>query len=307
MYDVITIGSSLVDVFIKSKDFQLQKKKDKMWICQMYDRKQEVDEFEVATGGGGGNTAVGFARAGFNSAVVTETGRDTLSQVILNDFHNECVATNFVVQEKREQTGGSIILVGEDGGRSVMVHRGASSQLDPHDIPMRAIKRVDWVHLSSIAGRKYTLNKISSALREGKTNSSWNPGNKEIEMLATSKLAADAIPCQIFFVNAAEWKDLRPVQQALRRAIPEIVVTNGKAGGKVYLQGERNLLRFESNSKVSVDSTGAGDAFSVGYVSARIFGESPEEACVWGVKNAKSVIKYFGAKPGLLSHRQLSN
>ncbi len=307
MHDVITIGSSLVDVFIKSKDFQFQRKKGQVWLCQMYDQKQEIDELEVLTGGGGGNTAVGFSRAGFNTAVVSETGHDTLAQLILNDFHQEKVATNFIVQEKREQTGGSVIMVGQDGGRTVMVHRGASSCLDPHDIPMRAIKKVDWVHLASIAGRKFTLQAIAAALREGHANCSWNPGHQELRMLAAGKIPPDLIPCQILFVNSEEWKVLRPVQQALKRHIPEVIVTHGDKGGKAYIQGDRNLLHFPSNSKKCTDSTGAGDAFGVGYVTARIFGEDPEEACQWGVRNASSVIKYYGAKPGLLSHRQLSN
>ncbi len=307
MHDVIAIGSSLVDVFIKSKDFQFQRKKGQVWLCQMYDRKQEIDELTVLTGGGGGNTAVGFARAGFNTAVVSETGRDDQAQLILENFHQEKVATNFIVQEKRENTGGSVIMVGQDGGRTVMVHRGASSQLDPHDIPMRALKKADWVHLSSIAGRKFTLYAIAAALREGHTNCSWNPGHQELQMLASGKIAPDLIPSQILFVNSAEWKILQPVQQALKRYIPEVIVTRGDKGGKAYIQGKRNVLQFKSSVHKCIDSTGAGDAFGVGYTTARIYGEDPEEACRWGVKNAGSVIRYFGAKPGLLTHHQLSN
>jgi len=141
MYDLITIGSALIDIFIRSKQFILRPTSKGTLICQLYGEKIDVDSFLIATGGGGSNAAVGFARAGFNVATVTETGKDTLADLLLSEFHKECVATNYVAQERREETGGSVIMLGEDGGRTVMVHRGASSLLDPHDIPMRAVKK----------------------------------------------------------------------------------------------------------------------------------------------------------------------
>ena len=106
MHDVLSIGSALIDIFIQSDQFELKSENDHVLLCQDYGNKLEVDSFHVLTGGGGSNTAVGFARAGFNAAVVCETGRDTLSQVVLQDFHQETVSTNYVIQEKKEQTGG---------------------------------------------------------------------------------------------------------------------------------------------------------------------------------------------------------
>jgi sugar/nucleoside kinase (ribokinase family) len=120
MYDVITIGSTVVDVFVHSDEFDLQHKDDKVWICQLYGDKVEIDGFEIFTGGGGGNTAVGFARAGFRTAVVSETGMDVFAQLVLKDFGNECVAQNLLVEEKKEQTGGSVVLVGKDRNTPLM-------------------------------------------------------------------------------------------------------------------------------------------------------------------------------------------
>jgi ribokinase len=307
MHDVITVGSAVVDVFIKSKQLVLRPTSKGTMICQAYGEKVDVEHFALVSGGGASNTAVGFARAGFCVAAVTETGKDTMSELIVSEFHRECVSTNFIAQERREQTGGSVILIGEDGGRTIMVHRGASSQLDPHDIPMRPLKLAKWVHVSSIAGRILTLRKIFAAVKEGKAGCSWNPGLAELQLLSEGQLKPETVPCQILLLNVQEWKKIRLVQRRCRDHIPEIVVTDGDKGGALYLKGNRRPIRFAAGGKQCVDATGAGDAFAVGYVTARMNQLEPESAVQWGVRNASSVIQHMGAKQGLLSRSGLEN
>lgn len=305
MYDVITIGSALVDIFVKSSQYTLKNTKRGMMLCQLYDQKIDVDSFTVATGGAGGNTAVGFSRAGFMTAVVSETGKDVFSQVVLDELRRDCVHTKFVAQERQEQTGGSVILVGADGGRTVLVNRGASSMLDPHDIPARALKRARWVHLSSIGGRLFTLKHIANIIRETDIRCSWNPGSAELDLLASGALDPTALPCQVLLVNKDEWASIQSVQATLRSHVSEIVITEGKKGGKIYLQGERRAARFKSSGAKTVEETGAGDAFAVGYVVARLHDRSPMDAVTIGSKNAGAVVQQVGAKAGLLHRDQL--
>lgn len=301
MYDVISIGSSMVDFFIQSNEFSVTKNSEGVLLCQRYGDKIEIDKFSVLTGGGGGNTAVGFARAGFHSAVVTETGRDTLAQLVLDSLHQESVATNLLIQEKKEQTGGSVILIGEDGGRTIMVHRGAASLLDPADIPVEAIEKTGWVHLSSIAGRETTLRAIFKARTNRRM--SWNPGKQELHLLVESQLAFNTLPVEILLVNEQEWAMVDLVQSALIAHIPVIVITNGSHGGRIIAQGRETA--FQSQATQSIDDTGAGDAFATGFVCGYIW-QKPLDACaVMGAKNAASVVGQIGAKPGLLRKADL--
>lgn len=307
MHDIVTIGSALIDIFITAQSFSLEHRDEGVYICQKYGDKVDVDSFGIKTGGGAGNTAVGFARLGFSSAVVTELGKDVLSTVVMDEFHREFVSTNFVVQEKKEETGGSVILVGSDGGRTVLVHRGASSMLDPQDIPLRALKRARWVHLSSIGGRSATLSMIAEGLAIGKTELSWNPGQGEIKLLLNGTIRIRQLPCKILFLNATEWQLLAPLHQEIRTHVPEIIVTNGGKGGIVYTKAEPQGVAYAPARKPVVDETGAGDAFAVGYVAARLRSKTLETACSWAVRNATSVIQKYGAKEGLLTETQLAD
>lgn len=304
MHDIITIGSSLLDIFVTSPHFEIQHSGDGVKLCQMYGEKIEADSFLFRTGGGGSNTAVGFARAGFCVGVVSELGKDVPSTLLIDEFHKEIVSTNFLVQEKKEETGGSVILVGKDGGRSVLVHRGASALLDPQDIPRRALKTAEWLHLSSISGRLPALQTIAEVVQQNHLHVSWNPGGKELELLLSGNFHLEDLPCQVLLLNKSEWQSIQPLQEKVKSLIPEIIVTDGGEGGEYFLKGQ--VARFAAQKETVVDETGAGDAFGVGYIVGRLSGKEPETAIKWGIKNASSVIQQFGAKPGLLTKEKLA-
>lgn len=299
MFDVITIGSSLIDIFVKSDDFELKKMDQGVMICQTLGEKVEVDEFVMRTGGGGSNTAVGFARMGFNTAIITETGKDDWADIVVSELHKEVINTSLVIRNKKEQTGGAVILVSNHGGRTVLVYRGAASQLDPHDIPEKYFTYTKWVHLSSIAGRLQTLKKIFSLVGQKQhPQFSWNPGKQELALLSEGKLSLDEVHLEVLFVNEEEWGQLESLHSRLKSNVQQIVVTNGSKGGRVYHQDDWH--EFQADNIESLDDTGAGDAFAVGYVSAVLYDQDLETAIDWGKQNAVSVIQNVGAKPGLL-------
>ncbi len=305
MLDAVTIGSALVDIFVSSSDFELQKTDTGVFLCQSYGAKIEVDDFQLHTGGGAGNVAVGFARAGLSTATIAELGKDFWAFVVAQDLEKNHVSADLLIKEKREKTGGSVILVGGDGGRTIMVHRGASSLLDPQDIPERVFERTSIVHLSSVAGRVPTLRHIFNLTQKHQVMLSWNPGNAEMSLLASGEIEASDIPAQIFFCNKEEWSQVREVSDKLRAHIPEIIITDGKHGLTLLVQGEEKQFAGGPVTEV-VDETGAGDGFAAGYVSARFYKKSPEEAVAWGMANARSVIEHMGAKDGLLEYSHLA-
>ncbi len=300
MQKVITIGSSLVDIFVHSRDFQLKKSGEGLMLCQMYGDKVELDKFDVVSGGGASNTGVGFKRLGFDVSVVSELGQDVWSQFVATEFTKERVNQNLLIKEKKEQTGGSVILVGDDGGRTVMVHRGAASMLDPKDIPVNQLMEADWIHLSSIGGRLETLQYIFDHVVKGSAGLSWNPGKADIALLTNDDLQITNEVIEVLLVNREEWAMLEPVQDELFEKVRVILITHGKVGGQVFKQGSLVVeYEVEENPNV-VDETGAGDAFGVGFITGYLKSKDLETCAEWGKKNAASVVQHVGAKEGLL-------
>ena len=305
MHQVITIGSGLVDVFVHTHKFQLVDTDKGALLCQLHGSKTEVDNFSVHTGGGGSNCAVGFARLGFKTAVICETGRDNFSYLVTQDLLQQGVATDLVVSEKREKTGGSVILICENGERSVLVHRGAAAKLDPFDISAYWLGQAELVHLSSIGGNEATLEKIFKSInRSQHTKLSWNPGKQELLMLAEKRLPIRDIPCEIFLVNDEEWRLIENVQSRVLNTYPYVAITAGKKGGDIYFHGE-HACHFPALGSEPVDTTGAGDSFAVGFVAGVYWGKTPQEAALLGARNSASVINHYGAKTGLLTKQRL--
>ncbi len=305
MPTVTTIGSALLDVFITSDAFTINDVDQAVLTRPSQGGKLVVDGFQLHTGGGGSNTAVGFARMGFAAHCISELGRDDTAYLVLEDLRRENVSTDFLIQERKEQSGGSVILVSESGERMVLVHRGAASMLDPSDVFEEVFERSDWIHLSSLSGRVDTVRHIFSLVQANQVRMSWNPGKSALEQIAKGELDCDSLPVQVLILNKEEWQIIAERQEQLASRIPHIVVTDGSRGGVYKHQG--TSTEYQAESLAAVDETGAGDAFCVGFVSALLHNKTPQDGIEWGKRNAASVVQQLGAKPGLLRHSQFQH
>lgn len=297
MSKVVTVGSALVDIFINSPNFKIAADSSSL-ECLADGGKLEVEKFALRTGGGSSNTAVGFARLGFVTTGIAELGKDELARLVVSDLTAAQVDISQLIQEKKEETGGSVILVAENGQRLVLVHRGAASMLDPGDINEEVLKQSDWIHVSSLSGQQATLQKIFAVGRDNKLRLSWNPGQREIDLLLSEQLTEPW--CELLFVNKEEWARLAPRQAMLLRTIHHIIITDSDRGGQVHVDGQP-AHTYQALPVTALDNTGAGDAFVVGYVAAHMRQQAVQTACQWGAKNAASVVQHLGAKAGLLA------
>jgi len=307
-YDVVTIGSAVLDIFMKSDKFKVVQSSDipgGIAMCEVYGGKMEVEEVLIVSGGGATNTAVSFARKELKTAIVAEMGNDPQSLLIHKDLEQDMVDTRLLVQEPSETTAVSVVLISADGGRSIMVHRGASAMLTGHDIPLEDLE-TRWLHISSLGGNMELLKSILKWAKAKNVRVSFNPGLKEIKH--KEKLISLLSLVEILFVNRDEARELWGIDysddelwnspQSLPGAYVT-VITDGSRGGKVSLNGKVSFFDAEKVKKV-VDTTGAGDAFASGMVAGVLYGKTYEQSIVWGIKNATSVLAHVGAKKGLL-------
>ncbi len=82
-------------------------------------------------------------------------------------------------------------------------------------------------------------------------------------------------------------------------------MTDGANGAYAY-DGEKIFFVPIYNTDSSYESTGAGDSFAAGVISALILDKKLEEALLWGPINAMSVVSYVGAQKGLLSREKIT-
>lgn len=305
-YDIICIGSALLDIYMKSSAFKKVATDGAVAMCETYGGKTEVSAMVMVSGGAGTNTAVSFARKGYKTALVAEVGKDLAAAAIKEELYVEGVDYSMIRQEEGEETGVSSILVAEDGGRSAMIYRGASRMLTKEDIEWEKL-RASWLYISSLGGEMALLEGLIGHAKAYGIAVAVNPGMAEIGKLADWGGTRLFEGVRVLLMNREEAEAMLKTglgDEAVWRSDwqvpgPEItVITDGKNGGRVS-QGTE-VFWYESMPVLAVEETGAGDAFGSGLVAAIMAGKDIREAVEWGKRQAASVVTYMGAKRGLL-------
>lgn len=317
MYDVITVGSAVLDIYLKSEDFvkiPTGKFEDGVGLCVDYGGKMEVDQIEVTSGGAGTNNAVSFARKGYKVAVICEMGTDLIAGMIKQELESERVDTSMIVQEQNETTGISSIMVSGTGGRAVAVFRGASRMLTVEDIKFEKLE-AKYLFITSLGGQPELLESLINHAASNNIKIAFNPGRAENELLSGNRDLREQLlsKVEVLLVNRQEASELMGIdfgkediwKSEQRIDGPKIVViTDGKTGGKVW-EGA-NYWFYQPNLVEVVEATGAGDAFGSGFVTGLIEGVGMDQAIEWGRRQAASVVSFMGPKKGLLTLDQIS-
>jgi len=304
-FDVISIGSSTIDIFVKSKDFIY----DKKFLSLIASSKNEIHQSLICSGGGASNSSVAFSRLGLKSACISLVGCDYLNNYVFQDLKKDKVYDKFIVTQKTDNTDFSVILVAPDGTRSILTARGQSSLQEKH-FKWSQIKKCSWFYISSLEGNIDLLEKIIGFARESNIKIALNPGRRELKQ--SKKILPLLKLVDYLSLNQEETEmllnmsvsDSKFFNQVNSLKIPLVTITNGRQGAYV-LFNQKKYFSPAAQSK-PIDETGAGDSFSSAFVSALIYKKTPQESLYWGITNSASVVSHLGAKTGLLTFKQIN-
>ena len=310
MYDVITVGSSTVDVFAKVESELIKIKTvhqtDEL-IAYPCGTKILINNLTFLTGGGGTNTAVSFARLGLKTAYLGKIGNDSNSKLILNMLKKENIA--FVGKKSKGVSGYSIILDSLESDRTILTYKGVNNTLKFNDVNRNKIK-TKWFYFSSMMGKSFeTLEKLAGLAASKNIKVAFNPSNYLAEkgylylrevLSRTTALILNKEEAMLIAGN-------HRIQDLINRLMnfgPEIVViTDGKRGA--YTLYNKKLIKILPNDIKCIESTGAGDAFASTFIAGIIRKKGVYTSMKMALLNAESVIQHQGAKNGLLKNRGL--
>jgi len=294
-YDIISFGSAILDVLLKSPDFQITKAKNvfsQHSLTIPYGVKSEVSDLVMSSGGGGTNTAVGLARLGLKTALVARCGWDFAGKIIRQDIKKEKVFDEFLVQLEDERTDYSTVLIGPDGNRTILVWRGGT-RLEANVIDFKKLNSF-WFYIASLEGNLDLLQRLFDYAQKNHIKVAVNPGKREIK--EKEKLIPLLQRAEVLIVNQEEAKLLGNLS-SLKKTM--VAITAGKKGVILKVPGKGQLEM--SGFKVEmIDQTGAGDGFGTGFVGGLAKGLNLEKALKLGVANGASVVTKIGGKEGLI-------
>lgn len=307
MYDIITIGAAVRDVFLVSDQFlAIKSKKFPTGIgeCVALGSKIEIENIVLTTGGGATNAAATFGSLGFRTATICRVGDDSPGKDVVEDLSHFGVSTHLVRQIKHGETAYSTILTMKDGERTILVYRGTSADFVARDLPTSALTNTKWIYLTSLGGNLALAKKIITLAHKAGVKVAWNPGKNELEggLKAFAPLLSMV---DVLNMNLEEAtlltgkKKLTDIFKLLHSDGLVRLVTDGTNGATVYRDGW--MAHAATTGAKSVSRTGAGDAFGSGFVAGLIKTNDLKEALRIAMINAESVIATYGAKNGILT------
>ncbi len=303
-FDIVSIGSATIDIFVKSKDFIY----DKKLLSLKASSKNEIYQGLISSGGGATNSAVAFSRLGLKSACISLLGDSYLNGYIFDDLKKNNVYDKFIKVDKSNIPDFSVILVAPDGTRSILTHRGQSA-LDEKHLKWNQLKNCKWFYISSLEGNIDLLEKIIGFAKENNIKIALNPGKRELSkpkkliplIKMVNFLSLNQEEIRLLF-DTSQFDDSL-LNQAHDLKIPFITITNGHQGA--YVLSDNKQYFSPASQSNPVDETGAGDSFGATFVAALIYKKSPQDALYWAITNSGSVVSRLGAKSGLLSLKQI--
>jgi len=246
------------------------------------DRMPGPDEVVVARsywsglGGAAANYSVAIARWGGEAYLLGFTGRDPLSESLVERLRVEGVRLDYVTRVDGVGPGAVIVLVERaTSARSMVKVRGANEFLDELD----SIPRFDGhIHVTSANPRL-----VAAARREagGGVTVSFDPGGESFarpHLVVEYAGYADWVLMNEWELRAASKGDkLGFIEGLLEAGVGMVVVKHGRGGASLYRRG--GCVRVDAPRGLRVvDVTGAGDAFDAAFNAAVLGGASAEEA-----------------------------
>ncbi len=313
MFDVITVGSSTIDVFanVESEQIKIRSSEgEEELIAYPAGSKLLIKELDFLTGGGGTNTAVSFSRFGLKVGYLGKIGQGTNSGLILKRLKKEKV--RFVgIRSNKYHAGYSVVLETIGGDRTILTYKGANNFLDYKEIDKKKLN-TKWFYFSSMVEKSYeTLEKLAEYAKKNNIRIAFNPSNYLAEkgqdflkkLLQNTDLLVLNREESELLVGKGSTKEL--ILRLMQLGPEKVVVTEGKKGASTI---DKDYMYTVIPNKVHAkETTGAGDAFASTYLACIIKEKDTKESLQIASLNAGFVVQKKGAKNGLSSYRKLSS
>lgn len=304
-YDLIAVGDATVDVFLQLHEATVQCTVDRRacLLCLRYADKIPVEAVHrVAAAGNAANNAVGASRLGLRVALFTILGEDENGRGIARVLRQSGVATPYVVFDRRHPTNYHTVL-NFRGERTILVHHA------PRTYRLPRLQKTSSVYLTSMGrGWERIVRPLLRYVKTTGASLAFNPGTYQLRS-PTNVLRPLLKATRVLLVNREEAAYLlrtkpgsspRTLLHRLAALGPAtVIITDGTRGS--YAFHEQDAWFMPPFPIPAVERTGAGDAFSTGFLAALFQGTGIAEALRWGTANAGSVIQFVGPQAGLLT------
>lgn len=261
MSEIICLGEVLIDMFSTEIGLPLEK----------------ASAFVPVPGGAPANVAIGLAKLGVSSSLISKVGDDPFGRLLQNVLLENKVDISQLKIDKTSRTTLAFIATREDGERDFCFYRnpGADMMLRGEEISEEFIREAKIFHYGSISmisdpAYSATLKALDYARKHNlfiSYDPNWRASLWDSKEQAKRRIMEGLPLSDMVKVNEEELKlitgkdDLKEGTDDLLGEGPGIVVVTRGKEGSFYNNG-KNFGDVESFNVATVDATGCGDAFT---------------------------------------------
>lgn len=251
-------------------------------------------------GGQGANVAAWLAACGGPVTFVGRVGDDPFGHEAVAALEAAGVDAHVEFDPGRP-TGTCLVLVDPGGERTMVPDPGANDALELGDLPEGAHLHLAGYTLLREGSRAAGIRALALARERGMTTSLDPSSAAPLATVGAARFLEWSVPVDLLLPNADEaallsgHSDADHAARALTAAATEVVVKLGAAGAA--WSGGTEVRRRPAEKVEVVDTTGAGDAFAAGLLSAWRPGGDPEAALAAGCRLAARAVAKPGARP----------
>ncbi len=265
-------------------------------------------------GGAGGTMAYHAACLGHSVTLAARVGQDPFADVALENLKKSGVQLNALQFDGSVMTSTVTILVTEGAERTMISASGANRYLDVGQINSKPLTSSDAVIISAYAlitgaQREYTLNAMQQAkkanipvfidLGTGAVNAA---GTSLLEMV---KSADYLLMNQLELFRITGENSISEALENLEAlGLQTVVIKVGALGAILWTPRESELLEGYAVENV-LDTTGAGDAFTVAFAHAVLSNFTLSRAVAYANIAGAMAAQAIGAQGATLNHAQI--
>lgn len=287
-FDAVGFGTNAVDYLIRVPEYP------------SFNSKVELDDYVQMAGGEIASTMVGLRRLGMTTAYVGRFGADAAGDFGLQTVRDAGVNVEYAEQIVGAQTQIAFILIdAASGERTVIWKRDRKLSFAPEEAPVELTAKTKIFHA--------TPHDASACVRLAKAAKA-NGAIVSIDIDNVFDGVELMIPLVDVFISSAEFPERLLGIADRKTALREIKTRFGCAIVGMTL-GENGSLILAENEFIETagfagpggcqDTTGAGDAFRVGFLYGLLRGESIERAARMANAVAALKCRAIGARTAL--------
>ena len=276
---------------------------DKDQASAIYDQIGPTTEM---SGGSVANTVAGFANLGGVAAYIGKVRDDRFGDIFNHDMQSLGVDIRLPQATDGAATARSHVLITEDGQRTMRTYLGACLELALADITEATVGRPKLILLEGyvwdIADGPALAKKAAQIARQNGTavalslSDSFCVDRHRESFADYVRNDADIIVANEDEVNALlGTADMDGTLAALADYDNLFAITRSEKGS-VIVHGEKQVVQAATPVDKVVDSTGAGDAYSAGFLFGWANDRSLSECAQYGTFCATHVVQQLGAR-----------